>query len=366
MKNIIFNRKPIVSILIVMLVIYALPDISYGSSDDISVVASTNSPLTEAMLHESIVTLTLSGGAYERSRLTIKDAVEVSGIDGVTVGTFGIDRVSDTEITVELEFDGNIDTDASLTFTVGADAIAGYNGPPLTAQIPVTANMEAVVASMDSPLTEATLHESVVTLTLSGGAYERSRLTIKDAVEISGIDGVTVGTFGIDRVSDTEITVELEFDGNIDTDASLTFTVGADAIAGYNGPPLSAQTPVSATTEGGTPTLSISTTSPLIETTLHESVVTLTLSGSTYERYTRDITDAVTVSSIAGVTVGTFGVERVSDTEITIELEFRGNKIDTDAILTFTVGGGCRSGLQRSRAHRANTCHRVRTLHYDA
>ena len=38
-------------------------------------------------------------------------------------------------------------------------------------------------------------------------------------------------TFGVERVSDTEITVELEFDGNIDTDATLTFTVGADAIA---------------------------------------------------------------------------------------------------------------------------------------
>ena len=69
--------------------------------------------------------------------------MEVSGIDGVTVGTFGIDRVSDTEVTIELEFDGNIDTDATLTFTVGADAIAGYNGPSLTVQIPVTATTEA-------------------------------------------------------------------------------------------------------------------------------------------------------------------------------------------------------------------------------
>ena len=58
MKNIVFNRKPIVSILVVMLVICALPDISYGSSDDISVAASTDSPLTEATLHESVVTLT--------------------------------------------------------------------------------------------------------------------------------------------------------------------------------------------------------------------------------------------------------------------------------------------------------------------
>ena len=333
MKNIVFNRKPIVSILIVMLVIYALPGISYGSSDDISVVASTASPLTEATLHESVVTLTLSGGDYEQSGFKIRDAVEVSGIDGVTVGTFGVERVSDTKITVELEFEGNMDTDATLTFTVGADALVGYNGPALTTQIPVTANMEAVVASTASPLTEATLHESVVTLTLSGGDYEQSGFKIRDAVEVSGIDGVTVGTFGVERVSDTKITVELEFEGNMDTDATLTFTVGADALVGYNGPALTTQIPVTANMEA----VVASTASPLTEATLHESVVTLTLSGGDYEQSGFKIRDAVEVSGIDGVTVGTFGVERVSDTKITVELEFEGN-MDTDATLTFTVG----------------------------
>ena len=366
MKNIIFNRKIIVSPLIVMLVIYALPSISYGASDDISVAASTDSPLTEDTLHESVVTLTLSGGTYARSIRDIRDAVEVSGIEDVTLNTFGIARVSDTEITVELEFDGNIDTDATLTFTVGADAIAEYNGPALTAQIPVTAIMEAVVASTVSPLTEDTLHESVVTLTLSGEVYDNNWNYISRSITVSGIAGVTMSRFDIERVSDTEITVELEFDGNIDTDATLTFTVEADAIANYNGPPLIAQIPVSASTEvaddtgattpvtddsddqqpeqpeeprneGGTPTLSVTTAAPLAEDTLHESVVTLTLSGGTYARSIRDIRDAVEVSGIEDVTLNTFGVDRVSDTEITVELEFDGN-IDTDATLTFTVG----------------------------
>ena len=370
MKNIVFDRKPIVSILVVMVVICALPGISYGS-DDISVVASTDSPLTEATLHESVVILTLSGGAYERSSFKIRNAVEVSGIDGVTVATFDIDRVSDTEVTVELEFDGNIDTDATLTFTVGADAIAEYSGSPLTAQIAVTEVMESVAASTASPLTEATLHESVVTLTLSGRTYARS-LDIRGAVEVSGIDGVTVATFDIDRVSDTEVTVELEFDGNIDADANLTFTVGADAIVGYNGPSLTAQIAVTATTEaegpvtedeepdsdqppeqpeqpeepeneGGTLTLSISTDSPLTEATLHESIVTLTLSGGTYEQFIFDIRDAMAVSGVDSVAIGTFGVERVSDTEITVELEFNGN-IDTDATLTFTIGADAIAG----------------------
>ena len=145
MKNIVFNRKPIVSILVVMLVICALPGTSYGSSDDISVVASTDSPLTEATLHESVVTLTLSGGAYDNNWNYISRSVTVSGIAGVTMSRSDIERISDTEITVELGFDGNIDTDATLTFTVGADAIVGYNGPSLTAQITVTAITESVV-----------------------------------------------------------------------------------------------------------------------------------------------------------------------------------------------------------------------------
>ena len=117
-------------------------------------------------------------------------------------------------------------------------------------------------------------------------------------MSVSGISGVTVGTFDIDRESDTEITVELTFDGDITTDGTLTFTVGADAIAGYNGPALTAQVSVSAGTEtpvvtdgqtpvtpqqpgdkdppkqpdnntGGTPTLSVTTAAPLTEATLH-------------------------------------------------------------------------------------------------
>ena len=49
---------------------------------------------------------------------------------------------------------------------------------------------------------------------------------------VSGIDGVTVARlFGdVDRVSDTEVTVELAFNSDFDTDATLTLTIGADAI----------------------------------------------------------------------------------------------------------------------------------------
>ena len=306
------------------------------------ITASTASPLTETTLHESVVTLTLSGGSYERSSFRIRDAIILSGISGVTVGTFGVDRVSDTEITVELEFNGDFDTNATLTFTVGAGAIANYSGTAFTAQVPVSASTESLVASTTAPLTEATLDESVVTLTLSGRVYEDSSYTVGRAVTVSGIDGVTVGTFGVDRVSDTVVTVELTFNGDFDTDATLTFTVGAEAIAGYGGAAFTAQIPVAS----GSESLVASTVSPLTESTLDESVVTLTLSGRNYVRWIRR--DAVTVSGIDGVTFDDFfDVDRISDTVVTVELTFNGN-IQTDSRLIFTVEAGAIAGYSGS------------------
>ncbi len=298
-----------------------------------SVVASTPIPLTETTLNESIITLTLNGATYEQSTFDLRDAVAVSGIAGVTVHWFDVDRVSDTELTVELTFKGDFDTDTTLTFTVGADAIAGYDGPALVAQLPVTGSKESVVASTESLLTEATLDGSVVTLTLSGRKYARSTFDIRGAVSVSGIDGVTIPWHEPDKKSDTQITVELEFDGDLDADATLTFTVGSDAIAEYNGPAFTAQIPVSGKHES----VVASTESPLTEATLDGSVVTLTLSGRKYARSTFDIRGAVSVSGIAGVTIPWHEPDRKSDTQITVELEFDGD-MHTDGVLTFTVG----------------------------
>ncbi|MXV75383.1 T9SS type A sorting domain-containing protein, partial [Candidatus Poribacteria bacterium] len=196
--------------------------------------------------HESVVTLTLSGAKFARFVFDIRDAVSVSGIEGVDFESWDVDRVSDTKVTVELTFSGNIDTNTNLVFTVGAGAIAGYNGPALTAEIPVTAIEESLTASVEEPLTEPTLHESVVTLTLSGAKFARFVSDIRDAVSVSGISGVTIPRHQPDKISDTQITVELEFDGDFDVDSTLTFTVGADAIANYNGPALTAQVSVAA------------------------------------------------------------------------------------------------------------------------
>ena len=299
-----------------------------------SLVASTAAPLTEATLNESVVTLTLSGRTFERSTSKIRNAVTVSGISGVTVGTYDIDRVSDTKITVELTFGGNINTNSMLTFTVGAGAIANYSGSGFTAQVPVASGSESLVASTAAPLTEATLDESVVTLTFSGRSYESSSYTIGRAITVSGIDGVTFQTYDVDRISDTKATVELTFDGtDFDTHATLTFTVGAGAIEGYSGSAFIAQVPVTASTES----VVASTAAPLTESTLNESVVTLTLSDRAFESSSYTIGRAIKVSGIDGVTFDTWDVDRISDTKATVELSFSGN-INTNATLTFTVG----------------------------
>ena len=108
-----------------------------------TVSVSTTAPLTEATLHEGIVTLTLRDGTYEQSSRRIRNAVSVSGITGIAFDSFDTQRISDTQATIKLEFNGNINTHSTLTITLGAGAIADYNGAALTAQIPVTAVSES-------------------------------------------------------------------------------------------------------------------------------------------------------------------------------------------------------------------------------
>ncbi|MXZ81020.1 MAG: hypothetical protein F4Z15_06550, partial [Gammaproteobacteria bacterium] len=295
-----------------------------------TITAFATQALTEATLNGSIIRLTLNNGTYIRSNFDLDNAVTVSGIAGVTIGIFGVERVSDTIIIFELEFGGNFNTNATLTFTVAANAIAEYDGPTLIAQLPVNGGKESVVASTLAPLTETTLNGSVVTLTLNGANYKRSTFDLRDAVTVSGIEGVTFHWFDLDRISDTELTVELTFKGNIDTDTILTFTVGADAIAEYDGPALTTQLIVT----GGKESVTAATEAPLAEATLDGSIVTLTLSGRIYERSRFRIREAVSISGIDTVTVD--DVDRISDTKINVELEFNGD-IDTDAILTITV-----------------------------
>ena len=79
MKTLIANQKCLMLILVTILIGFGTQG-SYGQT----ITASVPQPLTEANLHGSIVTLTLSGGTYEQSRFRIERAVMISGIDGVT------------------------------------------------------------------------------------------------------------------------------------------------------------------------------------------------------------------------------------------------------------------------------------------
>ena len=238
-------------------------------------------PLTETTLDWSVVTLTLQEHTYEQDISKIRDAVTVSGITGVTIDTATVQRLSDTEITVALTFDGtDFDEDVTLTFNVASGAIAAYTGDAFIAEVPVTAVKEVVSASVVSPLTEATLDESIITLTLTGAVYEGDISKIRDAVTVSGITGVTVNTSQVRRLSDRRVSVQLDYDGtDFDTDSSLTFTIISEAIANHNGNKLTTEIPVTAIVE----VVAASVVSPLTEETLDGSIVTLTLTGAVYE-----------------------------------------------------------------------------------
>ena len=135
MENPAVNRRCLA--LISVLLVFGTPGIGYGQAPTL---AASPSPLWESSLNGAVVTLTLTGGSYERA--DIRDFVTVAGIAGVTVDSFyGIKRASSTEVTVELQFSGHLAADGTLTFTVQAQAIASYDGAALTAELPVPAGL---------------------------------------------------------------------------------------------------------------------------------------------------------------------------------------------------------------------------------
>ena len=87
-------------------------------------------------------------------------------------------RVNDTEVTVPLEFEGNFDTDKTLTFTVGADAISNYNGDDFTVDISIhgyiqgpwlwmvvptdATEVDSLAAASDDAVTEAHIAQNGV------------------------------------------------------------------------------------------------------------------------------------------------------------------------------------------------------------
>ena len=323
--------------------------------------ASTLQPLTGLTLDGARVTLIVSNGEFESSRSTIRRALSISGIPGIGIDEHWgeIERVSNTEIEIILTFSGeNLESDSVLTLTVEPGAIANYDGPAHILQLPVTAVTEtelsaALVASTSSPLTTVTLNGGSVTLRLTIGAYA-DEWTASRNIQVSGIKGVslryrTFPTEAVTRISDTEITINLAFDGSIDDikkDANLIFTIEQGAINGYNGPALIAEIPVTATTEiEVTGELIASTAFPLTKATLNGSIVKLTLQNNSYKKgYSWDYDNypVVTTSGIPGLKndrrsgYGSPYVNILSKTELWIKLSFEGN-VEADTMLIFIV-----------------------------
>ncbi|MYG00592.1 hypothetical protein F4212_15865, partial [Candidatus Poribacteria bacterium] len=315
-----------------------LGSIHEGTTNFIPLLISSTPSLTETTLDEGMVKLTLLyDDTYETDVSKISSAVTVSGIDGVTVDTASVQRNSDTEITVELDYNiTDFDDDTALTFSLGSDAITDYAGDAFTAEILVTAIKEVVSALVESPLTESTLDESVVSLVLTGATFEQDISKIKEAVTVSGINGVTIDADNWQRVSDRKVTVKLDYDRtDFDTDTALTFSIASGAIANHNGE-LSTELSVTAIVE----TVAASVVSPLTEETLDGSIVTLKLTGIDYEQDISIISDALTVSGINGVTIDTTTVQRLSDQVVAVELDYDGTDFVRDIALIFSIASG--------------------------
>ena len=323
--------------------------------------ATTEQPLTGTTLDYANVTLTLSSGAFVDSKSRIEENLTLSGIQDIyfAKGNATSSRLyGDTQITIRLYFRGSaITTDSVLTVTVGPKAIDYYNGPALTVQIPVTGVTEAeltelsqaIVASTSYPLTEATLNGSIVTLKLTDGAAFTltsagftSSSNIWGKTSVSGISGV--GITHVWQVNDTEIAVELRFTGNISEDTVLIFTVESGAIDRYNGPPRTAEIPVSATSEAPTGELVASTPFPLTKATLDSNFVVLTLQNDSHsyiEARQIDKSRKVGISGFRDVQTGQLApdskyVIRLSRSEILVKIDFQSD-FNSDVTLTFTV-----------------------------
>ena len=227
-----------------------------------AMAASTPYPLTEATLNGSVVTLKLTDGAVLKHNPFLDNHTRVSGISGVTiVPGHGVWKINDTEIGVELRFTGNISEDTVLIFTVESVPIARYNGPPRTAEIPVSATSEAptgeLVASTPFPLTKATLDDNFVRLTLQNDSYGFANPNDFyfwnvgiSGTGIRGVQTTSITTYrDVIRLSRSEILVKIDFQGDFNSDVTLTFTIPPRRIANYNGPPLTAELPVAVATE---------------------------------------------------------------------------------------------------------------------
>ncbi len=296
-------------------------------------------PLTSITLDGGSATLTLlpDGAVYDTSIDNIKNALTVTGLDGVTVSD--VSRVSDKELKVTLGFTGSLEETTILTFSLGKAAVPGYEGRDLTGTAHVYPQFGFTATTSTHPLEAVERNGIFVTLRLSGGAFE-NRTAIADALTISGLTDISYDrTFGLRRVSDSVVTLYLRFTGNLEMDSVLTFTIGVDGIKDYNGPALTAEIPFSTSTEVEiTGEVVASTMFPLTTATLNGSIVKLTLKNLSFNDNDRD--QEIITSGIPGVDA--VSLERIpyirvlNEQEALVKLSYEGN-LTEDATLTFFV-----------------------------
>lgn len=316
MKMFVVNRKWHLFICIALLITLGMHGTSEAQENTPTLTASVEGltdleVLTEEILNGRRIILTLSGGKFveipdnfvswggvDNDAPILKD-LTISGVEGTYIMPYShtrsngtvfrywaerkLVRVSDTKVVFIIGFEGNLDTDKSLVITVAPEAIVDYDGPALTAEIPVFAVKESLEASTEFPLTSNNLHGNIVTLTLSGRKFRSARI-VADALDFSGAGSVE---FSVERISDTKVNLEIEF-VDIDKDATLVLTVDGSAFR-YN-KSFTFEFPV--TLLEINPTLTASFESSTTEAELDFRTLILTLSEGKFIKSDKGIEDA--------------------------------------------------------------------------
>ena len=192
--------------------------------------------LTEINLVDATITLTLTNATYMPASVLNVNQFTLTTVPadiGLSVDSFA--RDSATAVTLTLAYN-DIDFDTGATLGVTVDAAAHNRSNVLTTgtAVAIAAVAEGVRISATTPvsLTETTLDDATITLTLTGGAnYVDTSSLMNDQFTLitePALDGLSVAS--VARDSATAVTLTLAFDGtDFDTHATLGVTVGAAA-----------------------------------------------------------------------------------------------------------------------------------------
>ena len=262
------NSNPNISLLILSVVLFGISFVLIGCE---SLEGDNNQPSIGTITDDTVTdqSLTLAANSRRTMKIYIRDDDEDdthtirAASENATIATVSVDDTAEgTILTITGKAVGG--TTVTITATDGSSADNATAEPVF---FDVTVVEPQVIASTPSPLADISLNRSVVSLTLVGLMYEQYyNIYVKGSVTMSGIADLRSSL--VEKVSDTEVRFGLSHSrrirypsdakgrfqgeiidniGNIDADTTLTFTVNARAIAGYDGPPLTAQIPVAGT-----------------------------------------------------------------------------------------------------------------------